>query len=274
MLLDLSGQNLSGRSFKGQDLSNANFSGADIRSCDFSGANLTGANFSYAKAGLRRCSAIESVYVSSLLPGISGILSTLIGSIGLLIAENPSSKKYQAGVIVLILLLLFWTLTVRQSLIVGALAVSGVLAGALAEVSVGVLADSRVGTESVALVLTVALAGVGALALARSVAKTLDLTAGLALTLAGALALVIAGSILALTKTGAVAKALAVSGVLFSAYFAWQAIKGNEKYSLSRGTSFREANLTDADFTAAQVQNTDFRKAVLIRTCFLRTSER
>ncbi|NJL78777.1 MAG: pentapeptide repeat-containing protein, partial [Richelia sp. SM2_1_7] len=58
-------------------------------------------------------------------------------------------------------------------------------------------------------------------------------------------------------------------------------LKGDEKYALVRnvavafaaigGTSFRGADLTDADFTNARLKSTDFRTAKLIRTCFHKT---
>jgi len=58
-------------------------------------------------------------------------------------------------------------------------------------------------------------------------------------------------------------------------------MKGDEKYAIIRniavdfaafgGTSFRNANLTDANFTAATLKSTDFRKANLTRTCFNKT---
>ncbi|MBE9053448.1 pentapeptide repeat-containing protein [Nostocales cyanobacterium LEGE 11386] len=60
-------------------------------------------------------------------------------------------------------------------------------------------------------------------------------------------------------------------------------MKGDEKYSLIRniavafaalgGISFRNANLTDANFTAAILKSTDFRKANLTRTCFNKTKK-
>ncbi|NJO29656.1 MAG: pentapeptide repeat-containing protein [Richelia sp. SL_2_1] len=78
----------------------------------------------------------------------------------------------------------------------------------------------------------------------------------------------------------AFAVAFAVAGAV-SAYIAWRAMKGDEKYALVRnaavafaaigGTSFRGADLTDANFTAAKLKSTDFRTAKLIRTCFHKT---
>jgi uncharacterized protein YjbI with pentapeptide repeats len=60
-------------------------------------------------------------------------------------------------------------------------------------------------------------------------------------------------------------------------------MKGDEKQALIRniavafaatgGTSFRGANLTDADFTGATLKNTDLRKSILIRTCWRNTKK-
>jgi uncharacterized protein YjbI with pentapeptide repeats len=58
----------------------------------------------------------------------------------------------------------------------------------------------------------------------------------------------------------------------------WRALAGDEKYAFvrriavafaaTRGTSFRNADLTDADFTLAILKSTDFRSATLTRTCW------
>ncbi|MCC5622225.1 pentapeptide repeat-containing protein [Nostoc sp. CHAB 5715] len=69
----------------------------------------------------------------------------------------------------------------------------------------------------------------------------------------------------------------AVTGVpvLLSVYSSCQAFKGDEKHALIRniavafaatgGTSFRNVNLSDANFTGATLKSTDFRKATLTR---------
>jgi len=66
-----------------------------------------------------------------------------------------------------------------------------------------------------------------------------------------------------------------------SAYIGWRAIKGDERDAWIRsiaiafaaigGTSFRDADLTDANFTEAKLKSTDLRKAILIRTCWRNT---
>lgn len=60
-------------------------------------------------------------------------------------------------------------------------------------------------------------------------------------------------------------------------------MEGDEKYSWIRniaiafaaigGASFRSSDLTDVNFTTATLKSTDFRKAILIRTCFNKTKK-
>jgi len=70
---------------------------------------------------------------------------------------------------------------------------------------------------------------------------------------------------------------------LLCAYFGWCSLKGDEKdawiraaaitFAATGGTSFRNADLTDADFTAAKLKSIDFRKANLTRTRWHNTNK-
>ena len=76
----------------------------------------------------------------------------------------------------------------------------------------------------------------------------------------------------------------AITVILFalSLYIGLKTTRGDEKYQLIRtlavnlctvgGTSFRGADLADADFSQASVNHTDFRGATLTRTCWGRTT--
>lgn len=265
MSLDYSGQNLRGKSFKGQNLTNADFSHADIRGANFTGAILRGANFSHAKAGLQKRQAIFLVFVSFLLAGLSGFLFAFTGVLASLIFDKDFSSQVAAW-ITIIITIIFFVAAVRQGILsaFGALAVVVVVAVALALAGggAGVLALAGAGVLALAVALAVALAGALALALAGA--------------LAGALALAGAGA-LALARAGALAGAGALVGTLVSIYIGWRAMKGYEKHAVIRniavafaafgGTSFRNADLTDANFTLATLKNTDFRNATLTRTC-------
>jgi uncharacterized protein YjbI with pentapeptide repeats len=71
--------------------------------------------------------------------------------------------------------------------------------------------------------------------------------------------------------------------ILLSIYISWRSLKGDEKYALignmavafaaTGGTSFRNSDLRNANFTGATLKNTDFRKANLTRTCFHKTKK-
>ncbi len=245
---DYSGQNLRGRSFRGLNLEFANFSGADIRSADFSGAILIDANFSDAKAGLQKRWAIFLVLVSWVLMGLSGFLSAYAGILVAALLFQPekgSEIAYNiAGFAVIFILILFCFVTIRQGIQAGLGAV--VVAGAVAVAVAGVIAVAGSGSVAVAVAGVIAVAGSGAVA-------------------------------------GVGSFAVAGTFVLLSTYISRRALKGDPKHALirdiavafaaSRGTSFRNANLSNANFTAATLESTDFRKANLTRTSFHKTKK-
>ncbi len=78
---NFSHKKLRGRSFKGQDLTGANFSHADLRGANFSRANLVGANFSYARMGLQRRWATQTIFSCFLLLIFLGVLASGLGAL-------------------------------------------------------------------------------------------------------------------------------------------------------------------------------------------------
>lgn len=293
---DFFGQNLRGRSFKGQNLEGANFSGTDIKSADFTGANLNGANFTGAKAGLQKRWAIFLVCVSWVLSGISGFFLAFTGLFIAFIFDSPHPLNQVVGWTSLIVVIVLFIVILDQGL-KSALAVTFALIVALA------VAVALANTCVLALALAVTLANACALAFAGPLAVAGDFALAVANAGAGALAFVfnglgffafaflgggtgIAASLsFAFAFLGAfvLAFVLAVAGILFSANIGRRAMEGDEKYSWIRniaiafaaigGTSFRSSDLTDVNFTTATLKSTDFRKAILIRTCFNKTKK-
>ncbi|MHC0061314.1 pentapeptide repeat-containing protein [Nostoc sp. UIC 10890] len=261
---DFSHQNLRGRSFKGQDFTGANFSHADIRGTDFCGANLREADFRHAQAGLQGQWAIFLVLVSCLLSGISGFIWYLNGYLLLLIFEGSLLSNQFLGWTTLILLIVFFFTTIRQGVGAGL----GIFAVAVAiAASVIIFLGDTVGAGTVAGVF--AGSGFGALIAAVAVVGA----GAFAFTIAFITAFAIAG---VLAGANAFVIAVALAGLLISIYITSQAMKEDEKYSWVRnlaiilaatgGTSFRGANLTNTDFTAAKLKSTDFRNAILTNT--------
>ncbi|MEM1395213.1 MAG: pentapeptide repeat-containing protein [Cyanobacteria bacterium P01_H01_bin.150] len=286
MPLDYSGQNLRGRSFKGQNLEGANFSYADIRGTNFTEANLKGANFTGAKAGLQKRWVFLLLLLSWLLSGISGYLSLFNTiSIAYVFDSSQSVENQFAGWLAMIVTIILYIIIIRQGIsvslafaITGAVAVAVAVAGAIALAGAGDFAFA----VGLSFVFTFAIAGAFAIAFAFAVSGLFGVVG--ALTIGGVFSLVGAFTgVKARAFAFAIAGAgtLAAAGAFVSVYIAWQVIKSDEKHTLVRniavafaaigGTSFRGADLTDANFIATRLKSTDFRNAKLICTCFQNT---
>jgi uncharacterized protein YjbI with pentapeptide repeats len=279
---------LRGAKLRDQHLEEGNFSRTDIRGTDFTNAQLEKANFTGATAGLQKRWATLWVICSLLLAEISGFFSIFIGLCVLFLFDSDSSYQI-VGWVVLIMLVIFLILMFRQGIVAGALAgavavpetiaiavaVALALTGAVPEaLAVAVAGAALVAVAGalaiavlVAVAVVVAVAGVGAVVVA---------VAGVgAVVVAGAGAFLLSGVItgtLAIAGAGAALVALAIT----FAYIGWRAMKGDARDAWMRnlvvafaaigGTSFRGTNLTEANFTDATLRNSDFRKAILIRT--------
>ncbi|NEP62272.1 MAG: pentapeptide repeat-containing protein [Symploca sp. SIO2G7] len=281
------------QSFMGMNLAGADFREADIRGANFTNAYLRGAKFCGAKAGLPEGWAVFLVAVSWLLSALSGFFSWWISAAVSWVFSPGDTGFFIAGIVSLIALAAFFIVTIRKSLAAGALAVAvagvvagagalavalavaltvagaGVAAGAFAVKVAGALAVAGAGAVAgaVAAAIAVALAGVaaGVAAVAVAVAVAIAVARAGAGAVAGAVALTLAGAV-----------ALAVAVVLLGAYLGWCSLKGDERdawirsvaiaFAATGGTSFRNADLTDADFTGARLNSTDLRRAILTRT--------
>jgi uncharacterized protein YjbI with pentapeptide repeats len=292
---DFSHQNLRGRSFKGQNLAGANFSGADIRGADFSEANLRGANFSHAKAGLQPYQQKKLLLVVFVLSAVSGIISGIIGY-SIIRIEYWSIQSFIADLISLITLVLFFHITINQGFVLGLGVVAATFIGGFlllglgsASFPVGILASTisifnqaANIANSVIIVVSFIIAEIVILVLTLSFALAIE-TKKINNLLVNGTAIVtsIFVAVSATLKTEATtsifsaiaAIMFATTAVLFSKYINRCALAGDEKnvwiisfataFATTGGTSFRSANLTDANFTKATLKNTDFRDAIL-----------
>ena len=285
MVIDFFNQNLRGRNFKGQDLVGANFSCADIRGANFTNANLIGANFSHAKAGLQRRWAIFLVLVSWLLSGVSGIIWFINGFTVSQIFLGPLWSKI-GGWIVLIILIAFFFVTIRQGVIAGlgvfaaafvfAILLSITQAVLFVVFGVGSLAFVVIFAIAIAVAIAVAKDGAGALALAFVGAAVVSIPVFYVFFVPAKNKVIVGAVPIAVFVATAIAVAVAVT--LLSTYIARRAMEGDEKHAWIRdrvvifaatgGTSFRGANLTNADFTQATLKSTDFRNTILTNTCW------
>jgi uncharacterized protein YjbI with pentapeptide repeats len=227
---DFSGQNLSGRSFKGQNLEGANFSYADIRGANFTNANLRGANFSYAQAGLEKSWLFGAILVVASL-----VLSALSKSVILALLIN---LILFIGIVTLVSKY-NWAMILTANLVI---VIAGFISGCIA------LAISWFINGSV------------------SIFVVLSASVPIALGVVGFIYLTFVGS-----KGGIISTS--VSKVKFGLLaFLISIVEECVKTAIvnTYGTSFRWANLTDANFTAATLKHTNF-AADITRTCLFQT---
>src|SRR6476661_4695643 len=253
---DFSGENLRGHNFKGQNLTGAKFIGADIRGANFTNAILREADFTRAQAGLQDRWTIFLVIISLSLSLISGFMSGYFSVLVAVFLAPGIIEQYTILPVdvVWIVLAMFFIATISQGIGAAALALAG----------------------AAALALAVAVAVGGAGAVAKAVAGAAAMAAAVAAAVVAVVVAVVAGA-------GAGAGAVAVAVPALGIYIAWRALAGDEKHAFVRkiaiafaatgGTSFRNADLTDANFTGATLKSTDFRTANLTRTCFRNTEK-
>ncbi|NEO25135.1 MAG: hypothetical protein F6K57_39530 [Moorea sp. SIO4A5] len=267
--------NLRGQSFQGQDLSGTDFSEADIRGANFKNAILTGTNFCKAKAGLQKRWVTVLLLVSWIVSGLSGILSFLGGGVVAFIFDNLDNQV--SSWIALVCVIIVYIVILRKGM--GAGAVLGFVCAFGAVSTVAIDSGSVSGFAcpiAIASIYAVAITSASAKTSARASARVVSLFITSAS--ASAIAFRLSGSV-----DIAVAIAVALVLVLLGAYQGWRALKGDPRdawirttaiaFAATGGTSFYNADLTDADFTGATLKSTDLRKANLTGACLENTSK-
>ncbi|MEM9507395.1 MAG: pentapeptide repeat-containing protein [Cyanobacteria bacterium P01_E01_bin.35] len=280
--------NLAGQSFKGQNLSNVDFREANIRSTNFVKANLTRANFQEARCGLESRWERLQIILSFLLAAISGVTSSLALALVSLIANSESSNRI-AGWIGLSVLIIFVIVTIykgiRVFMAVGAIAFT--LAGAVAiTIAIGIGIETDALTVAAVMTVSITLAVVSAVVAATTAALTVSIITilrkiGSVFVVGGViLGTIFGANVLAVARTGTIELIIFSSLVLtaINTHIGWRILRGDKRdawvhsiaiaFTAIKGTSFRNADLTDANFSQAILKSTDFREANLTRTCW------
>jgi len=278
--------NLRGEDFRGKNLAGADFRYADIRGADFNNAILVGANFSNARAGLPNLWTVGLVALALILSLFAGLISAYAGAfIGDLLSDSTDGTSF-FGIVSLIGLAIFLMVIIWQGL--------GATLATLAEIVAACLIAALaffpnnqpgllIGAVFTTLALAGAIAGVINMAVAVAVGRIMALPKARVLT--GFLGLLggVLGVLLGVKEEEAfpVAGLVGLAAIAVGVYTGWQAIAGDKKYRIicslaiamvaKAGTSFRGANLTDADLTQTTLKSVDFRKAILTRTCWFQT---
>ena len=272
---DFSHQNLRGRSFKGQNLTGADFSGADIRSCDFTKANLTGANFQKTKAGLKSYGIFVFSLLLLLIAGLSGFTAGI--SITFTTYFFLSLKPRIFTVFLASFLFISFVRTVLN-VTYGPIAVNIQLVAAVAIVLavVAVGAPAAAVDEPEAKIGAIVVSGVMSMLFVLAVALNSSVTVHEPFSTR----LIGDGLLRTLVKGGAWFGGIVggLVGAAMGSYVGRLALNGDKRFrwiwkitiafASTEGTSFRGADLTNANFTQAVLKSSDFRNAILTHTCW------
>lgn len=268
MAKEYSNKNLQKASFRNEDLSNASFVDSDLRGVDFSGANLTGANFTQSRTGITPLNTIMILLIALMVSLLSGYIAALTGQTVQSMLASEDSKIRTAGIATIVIILLFILYYYWKG---GGNAISHLIIPAVALAAViGIIAYiSGLGTGVgmlyliLSLLLTVVMFIVGTIA--RAAAGTLSNILFTIVALSGGIfGKSVGGGI------GTVAMAIAcalISKRALSGAKGFDTLRKIASFLVTRfGTSFRNATLTNANFTGAKVHNSDFSNADLSGT--------
>ncbi|MBW4671090.1 MAG: pentapeptide repeat-containing protein [Cyanomargarita calcarea GSE-NOS-MK-12-04C] len=243
---------------------------------------------SVATIGLPIIWTIGLITLSIILSLFAGLIAAYAGAfIGDLLSGNTYGHTV-FGIISLIslvsfLIIIFWsglggTLAILSEVIAAFLI--AVLAF-LPETESKLIDSLIIGAVFTVIALAGSLAGLVNMALTVAIARVMALPRVRIITASMALFGIVVGALLGVRSQVSayfISVIVGLAAITLGAYVGWQAISDNKKYSLIRslavgivaygGTKFRNADLTDADFTQATLKSVDFRNAILTRTCW------
>ncbi|MBI4784950.1 MAG: pentapeptide repeat-containing protein [Oscillatoriophycideae cyanobacterium NC_groundwater_1537_Pr4_S-0.65um_50_18] len=277
-------QNLRGKCFRGENLSGVDFSGSDIRGADFTNSILRDALFVNVTAGLQKRQATILLGLLFLFAVLLGLAAGVIGAFAeIRFFSVQPTEQFGYGWITPIVIIGFTFVALTRSMAMG----FGIFALAfLTATSLAIVSSSAIPVAGgIALLIIVnalvasATAAMSALMVAAVLAFRITVALMLAATFIGAFGLVI---ILTETfaATSSISSAITVAAIVLplSAYIGWRTLKGDRKHTLTWlianflstkwGTSFRGADLTNADFSRAVLQSTDFGRSNVTNTCW------
>lgn len=277
---DFSYQNLKGQSLRNRNFIDEDFTGADIRGTDFTGACLVNVNFSHVRAGLSLKWKIGIVTFAILLAIVSGFITAFAGAVMGNLFTGNNLGSLVLGLFVSIIVVIFFATSIVMGLGSALGIVSLITATAIVSI-VAITQTAEIAGRASVSSLSLGGAIAGAIGLAESIALIHSTKILVALALLEATSGAIFGTLLGVSEKEELAGIIGVfivSIIVFSlgTYMGWRSLSGDKRYRLIRelaisittsgGTSFRGANLTDANFTGAVLENTDFRGAILTRT--------
>jgi uncharacterized protein YjbI with pentapeptide repeats len=256
----------------------------DIRGINRKRSDLCKANFTRCQAGLPRTQEIIQIAAISALAGITGVLATFaaIVATGLLSPNNLSRFNALPGTIVIALVLIILLVTTKQG-ISAAVRVSTAFLAVL--VILSIFDQNSPATTTLFYAPLTAIQELIALWLGSvAVASTRSHSKFVLMSLMVAALVGIGATLVLVSQSGVQAYidwadvVIPIGILLTGGIIGWNAFEPSSRFpEIARlainltaigGTSFRWANLTEADFSQANLKHTDFRNANLMRTCW------
>ena len=267
---DYRGQNLRSTNFSGQPLAGADFSDADVRGADFSDADLNGAQFSRSRGGIPPTWAAAVVGVALLIASLVGVVAALAtAAMAQRIATGDTSDRFAViviGTVGLVTIGIATFRSFRQAFLVGILATVSVLVVAVPILVIrGEFSPQVTAISVIWLAAVVGTFAVGAIA--RATAGIVSPTAFLIVAVVGAaVARTAGGTVFAILIS--IAAVILARRALGNPDEVRLLHRGSHRFILSKTTSYRRANLTDADFTDAVTGPSDFTEAIITGATF------
>ena len=270
------GVNLRGQSFQGKNLSDVDLTKADLRGVDFGDAKLKNVIFSGAKLGLQPHHAIVMGISLVIVAALVGSIAGLVDTVAELQFHSSSLVQLIPKWLTLAVLLGFSGVALNRGIsasfmvFILAFIVSGIIA----------IASSAAVMAAGAIAIAITLASFVAVAIAVLVVITTaaTLTLGPAMAIITAVAFGLPFLLIAVPSAGESAIGLTITVIALSFIITWQGLRGSRKHApivsiassiVNRwGTSFRGADLTNANFTYTRLDNSDFEDAIITCVCW------
>ena len=261
MAKDFSHQNLRNTKFANEDLSHASFINPDLRSADFSGSNLAGANLSKVKTGITPLNIFLIFLMTLVTSALSGYIAMLAGrTIQIMLASNDN-KIRMAAILTLVIIVSFIIFAIMRG--VGNAFRKLILPTSLLAVAIGSIAYLfGLGTGMgmlylvLCLFLVVLMFIVGTIARAAAGSLSTDLIF---------LIVAMGGGMFGKSLGGGLGTVIMAISCAIISKKALKGAKGFESLqkiasyiTMRYGTSFRQSNLTEADFSESKIKNADF----------------
>ena len=268
---------IQGKPYKSRNLTGHDFSHTNLTGADFTNAILKDTNFTDAILGISKCQLLLLLSGALILSSLSGLCYSL--SVRTILRSSIFDKitlsNLLSNINIISSFIIFMIATLRKGFVAGLYLGLLTLLPALA---LGAIPIKE--SNGIALGFFDALQAVSLLAI--GLAITAISTSGVAITLGSLPVAIVGTSIMAILAalTMKINEAVATTVIISLAghYIAWRALAGDRNFAWIHsiavtfasigGTSFRNADLTNACFSYATLKSTNLEGANLNKTCF------